>query len=198
MMRLTYALALFAAVSAFTTMPAMAQTSGVSNQLTFKGGIFTPAKGPVKDIEKNWWIGGVEYALGNPDAKSANSLEVLYTSKSGVVSSSTSDDVDSSYKVLSFALNRKIRNVARETTALGNILFYGAGVGVNYVDVKVTDPNPGSTGNIDKQKMIAGANVFVGYDIAANFQVEAKYQLALSKVEGQDMSGLQILFGFKF
>ncbi|HEY3413106.1 MAG TPA: hypothetical protein VGM51_08610 [Armatimonadota bacterium] len=198
MMRITHALALFAAVSALTTVSANAQSPSLSDQITVKGGIFTPAKGPVKDVDKNWWIGGAEYAFGNPDAQAVNSLEVLYSSKSGTVTPSGSAGIESKYKVLSFALNHKIRRVAKDTVPLGNILFYGGGIGLDYVDVKIADPNTGGEGNISKKKTVGGANLFIGYDIAANFQIEAKYQFALGKVADRDVSGPQFLLGFKF
>lgn len=197
-MRLTYAVALVAAVSALTTVSANAQTGGLSNQLTIKGGIFMPAKGPVKDVEKNWWVGGAEYAIGDPNAQTVNSLEALYTSKSGTVTPQGQTGIESRYKVLSVSLNHKIKNMPKGSVPLGNIMFYGAGIGLDYVDVKITDPNPGGEGTISKKKTVGAANLFVGYDMAANFQIEAKYQFALSKVETRDFSGLNILLGFKF
>ena len=197
-MRLTYALALFAAVSALTTVPANAQGASLGNQITIKGGMFNPAKGAVKDVDKNWWVGGAEYAFGNLDAQAVNSLEVLYTTKSGTITPQGQLGIDSRYKVISFALNHKIRNVPKGRAPLGNILFYGAGIGFDYVDVKITDPNPGGEGSVSKKKAVGGANFFVGYDMAANFQIEAKYQLALGKVQDRDVSGLQFLLGFKF
>jgi hypothetical protein len=197
MMRLNHGLAVLA-VSALVLASAHAQESTFSDRITFKAGIFTPAKTPAKSVGSNWWVGGAEYSLGDPNAQKVNSIEGLYQSKSDTVSQNNAVGVPSRYKVLSLMLNHKIRNVAKDGTAVGNVLFYGAGVGANIVHVKISDTNPSGEGLIDKSRTVGGANLFIGYDMASNFQIEAKYQFTFSKVEKRDLSGLQFLVGVKF
>lgn len=197
MMRLTHGLAVLA-VTALTMAAANAQAPTGNKQITFKGGIFSPAKGPVKDVSSNWWVGGVEYALGDPTARKVMSVEGLYTSKSSTIQNFGKEGVPSRYKMLSLMLNRRYRGVGDGQVALGNILFYGGGVGIDYIEAKVEDPNPGGEGSIDKKRTVPGVNLFIGYDMASNFQIEAKYQFVLDKVEGRDMSGLQFLIGLRF
>lgn len=197
MMRLNHGIAVLV-VSALAAVSAHAQAPVGSEQITIKGGIFNPAKDPAKSVGSNWWAYGLEYNLGSSNARAVNSIEGLYTSKSETISQVGSVDVPTSYKVVSLMLNHKIRNVGKDGLALGNVLFYGVGLGVDFVHVKVNDTNTGGEGSIDKHSTVAGGNVFVGYDMASNFQVEAKYQIPFSKVEGRDLSGLSFLIGVKF
>lgn len=197
MMRLNHGLAVLA-VSVLAAVAAHADAPVGSNQIMIKGGIFNPAKSPAKSVGSNWWVGGAELNLGNQNAQTVNSIEGLYQTKSDTLTQVGTVGIPTRYKVISLMLNHKIRNVGKDGLAMGNVMFYGAGVGADFVHVTVNDTNTGGEGQVDTHRTVAGANLFVGYDMASNFQIEAKYQFVLTKVEHRDLSGLQFLVGIKF
>jgi hypothetical protein len=189
---------LLAAVAAVAMTPAMAQSGGQDGQIIVKVGLNLPTKNDVNSASKTWVAGGLEYVIGNPEARSVNSLELLYTAASGNNTPDLQQEIRERYRVWSLMVNHKVRMVPRNYQAGDKIAFYGAGLGADITRASVDDPNPGGEGHIDAKNTVGAGALFVGYEFSSNFQLEARYHISFGEVAGRKMNGIQLLAGLKF
>ena len=198
MKRLLRGVSVLAAATAMALAPAAAQSLASNEQFIVKVGISAPTKDNVRSADTTWWMGGLEYQFGDPDAVSVNSMELDYTAGSGRHTPALEQEIRERYRTISLMFNHKVRRIRTDRFTPGNVLFYGAGVGADVVRVQVDDPNPGGEGSIRETGTLAAANVFVGYEFASNLQLEARYHLSLGDVADRKMNSFQLLAGFKF
>ncbi len=191
------ALSALASVSVLLTVPVQAQSITDPNQWIVKGGVSLPREGTPNRVSNAWLTGGLEYQAGNPNGQRVSSIEALYTTAKDDIQEEFAFPVSVKYSMLSLMYNYRIRDVNQSGIAAGNVLFYGAGVGAQAIWAKIEDENS-SANSFDDNRLFGGANVFIGYEVGANLQVEAKYQLVFGKVQDQRMDTLQLLFGFRF
>lgn len=191
------ALSALACVCVQFAAPVRAQGVSDPNQWIVKGGVTLPREGTPKRVSSTWLTGGLEYQAGNPDGQRVSSIEALFSTANDNIQEDFAFPVSVEYSMLSLMYNYRIRQVDPSGVAIGNVLFYGAGVGAQAIWAKIQDEND-STNNFDDDRIFAGANVFIGYEIGANLEIEAKYQMVFGKVQDQRMNTLQLLFGFKF
>lgn len=191
------ALSAMASVCALMSGPVRAQGITDSNQWIVKGGVSLPREGTPKAVGSAWLTGGLEYQANDPNSRRVRSIEAIVTTADDTVRGEFAAPVPTRYTMLSLMYNYRLRQVDPSTVTLGNVLFYGAGVGAQAIWAKIDDGNP-SGANFDDDRVFAGANVFVGYEIGANLEIQAKYQLVFGKVQGERMDALQVLVGVKF
>ena len=123
------------AVTAIAVTPSMAQTIGGHKQFTVKVGINAPTKSDVRSASSTWAAGGLEYAFGETDAGSVNSMELLYTAASGDHTPVLQQTINERYRTWSLMFNHKIRRVPQGQFGTPNVLFYGAGLGADLIDL---------------------------------------------------------------
>lgn len=181
----------------FASAPARAQEPLKAAQFTIKGGLFRPSTGGPKDVGQNWLRFGAEYDFGNSNAQKVNSLELLYTSRSDEREENGFEIGSARYRLYTLMLNHKMRQANQDGVDLGNVLFYGGGLGLHFARAQF-DASDGQPGSFNENRTMAGANLFVGMELAANFQVEAKYQFGFGKLAGDRIDGLDLLVGFRF
>ncbi|HEY3266284.1 MAG TPA: outer membrane beta-barrel protein [Armatimonadota bacterium] len=196
-MRWTLGVAALATVTMCSGSMARAADSLTGQQIVIKGGVTRPTDGDVKAVGNDWFTYGAEYQFGDPDAKAVNGIELLYTKKSDTVTNVGTLGIPTDYSMFSLMLNHKIRRPDPDGTTAGKVFFYGAGVGVDFIRVKMDDPNPGGQ-TIDDKSTVLGGNLFAGYEFSSNVQLELKYQIPFKKVNDTKFDGLQLLAGIKF
>lgn len=187
-----------AATSAVATTSARAQSLVDQKQVTVKAGISAPTKNNVRSAGSTWLMGGVEYAFNSQDARRVGSVEVDYTAASDTHTPAQSQDIRERYRVWSLMYNYKFRRVQPYQNSPDKVLFYGAGIGADIIRAQVTDPNPGGEGDVDKRSTVGAGNLFVGYEFASNFQLEARYHIGFGSVADRKMNSIQLLAGLRF
>lgn len=189
---------MLAALTAAAAASARAQSLANPNHLTVKVGISAPTEDQVRSAGSTWLTGGLEYALNGQDERTVNSVEVDYSAASDTHTPVLQDTIHERYRVWSLMFNHKIRRVQSHVTPTGNVLFYGAGIGADVARAEVDDPNPGGEGHLSKRNTVAAGNLFVGYEFAANLQLEARYHIAFGSVADRKMNSIQLLAGLRF
>lgn len=198
MKQISRGILVLAALSAATALPARAQSLLDQHQVTVKVGANFPTRDNVRDAGTTWLMGGLEYAFNDQSARQIGSVEVDYAAIKGDRTPVLQQTIRERYHVWSLMYNYKIRRVNRHATDPGAVVFYGAGIGADLTRVKVTDPNPGGGGDLSKRNTVGAANLFVGYELASNLQLEARYHLAFGSVAERKMNSIQLLAGMRF
>lgn len=187
--------ALFALATLFA-VPARAELLNPDNWIV-KAGVSMPTNDLPKEARRSWFAGGLEYQIENPNAPRVSSVELLYTGVDEHISPLFQEPVSVNYKMLSLMLNQRFRKAPMGEQTIGNILFYGGGLGIQTIWADIQDPNPASTIAFDDKRTFAGANLFIGYEVAANLEIQAKYQTVFGKVNGERMDTIQLLAGLR-
>jgi hypothetical protein len=199
MKRFACGVAALAALAALLAVPAMAQPEDrpINEQIRIKGGFFHPGARETRRVGNLWWALGAEYMFNDPEANRVNSIEVLHTTARDTRTAPLQQDITERYRKYSIAVNHKVRSTSGRM-GQENVFFYGGGAGAELVQLDVNDPNPGGEGVLDVRRTFGAANLFVGYEVAANFQIEAKYQFVFGKAAGRNMDGFMLLAGVSF